>query len=93
MKSLSGIMSQTSQNQYLASCRARYPSRNRQGKSAMIDEVSDTLGWDRKHTIKALNGKVSHGKCALKRGSKRFAPQRKFRSSSRFGNAANCAFF
>jgi hypothetical protein len=70
MKSLSGIMSQKSQNQYLASCRARYPNRNRQGKSAMIDEVSDTLGWDRKHTIKALNGKVSDEKCAQKRGSK-----------------------
>lgn len=63
-------MSQKSQNQYLASCRARYPSRNRLGKSAMIDEVSDTLGWNRKHTIKALNGKVSHGKSAQKRGSK-----------------------
>ena len=25
----------------------------------MIDEVSDTLGWDRKHTIKALGRKVS----------------------------------
>jgi hypothetical protein len=36
----------------------------------MIDEVSDTLGWDRKHTIKALNGKVSHGGNAKKRGSK-----------------------
>jgi hypothetical protein len=36
----------------------------------MIDEVSDTLGWDRKHTIKALNGKVSLGRKAKKRGSK-----------------------
>lgn len=36
----------------------------------MIDEVSDTLGWDRKHTIKALNGKVSLGELARKRGSK-----------------------
>ena len=36
----------------------------------MIDEVSDTLGWDRKHAIKALNGKVSHGKKATRRGSK-----------------------
>ena len=36
----------------------------------MIDEVSDTLGWDRKHTIKALNGKVTLGKKAKKRGSK-----------------------
>jgi hypothetical protein len=36
----------------------------------MIDEVSDTLGWDRKHAIKALNGMVSHGPRARKRGSK-----------------------
>ncbi len=35
----------------------------------MIDEVSDTLGWDRKHAIKALNGKVSLGLGARKRGS------------------------
>ena len=36
----------------------------------MIDEVSDVLGWNRKHTIKALNGKVSLGSKAKKRGSK-----------------------
>lgn len=36
----------------------------------MIDEVSDAMGWDRKHTIKALNGRVSLGKKANKRGSK-----------------------
>jgi hypothetical protein len=36
----------------------------------MIDEVSDTLGWVRKHTIKALNGKVSLGIGAKGRGSK-----------------------
>lgn len=36
----------------------------------MIDEVSDTLGWNRKHTIKALNGKVTLGRRAAKRGSK-----------------------
>jgi hypothetical protein len=63
-------MSHTSKEEYLDSCRRRYPSRNRAGKSAMIDEVSDTLGWNRKHTIKALNGKVSHGKQAKRRGSK-----------------------
>ncbi len=56
MKSLSGIMSHQSQEEYLESCRARYPSRNRKGKSTMIDEVSDVFGWNRKHTIKALNG-------------------------------------
>ena len=36
----------------------------------MIDEVSDVLGWNRKHAIKALNGKVSLGKTAKRRGSK-----------------------
>ena len=36
----------------------------------MIGKVSDTLGWERKHTIKALNGKVTLGKRAKKRGSK-----------------------
>jgi hypothetical protein len=70
MKTRSGIMSKTSREQYLESCRRRYSSRNRQGKSAMIDEVSDALGWDRKHTIKALNGKVALGKQARRRGSK-----------------------
>ena len=70
MKLLSGIMSQKSKEEYLESCRARYPSRNREGKSAMIDEVSDIMGWERKHTIKALNGNVSLGLQARKRGSK-----------------------
>ncbi len=50
------IMSKWSKKEYLESCRWRYPGRNRAGKSAMIDEVSDSLGWDRKHTIKALRG-------------------------------------
>jgi hypothetical protein len=63
-------MSHTSKEHYLESYRQRYPSRNRAGKSAMIDEVSDTLGWDRKHTIKALGRKVTHGKQARRRCSK-----------------------
>jgi hypothetical protein len=70
MKSISGIMSNQSKKEYLEACRVRYPSRNRAGKSAMIDEVSDALGWNRKHTIKALNGKVSLGRQSKKRGSK-----------------------
>ena len=37
-------MSHTSKEEYLESCRQRYPSRNRAGKSAMIDEASDALG-------------------------------------------------
>ncbi len=70
MKTLSGIMSHQSKEEYLESSRARYPSRDRGGKSAMIDEVSDIFGWERKHTIKALNGKVRLGPKAKKRGSK-----------------------
>lgn len=69
MKTLSGIMSNKSKTEYLENCRARYPSRNRKGKSTMIDEVCDTLGWERKHAIKALNDKVTKGSSAQKRGS------------------------
>lgn len=61
-------MGKGSKNEYLESCRVRYAGRNRAGKSLMIDEVSDAFGWDRKHTIKALNGQVSLGKGAGKRG-------------------------
>lgn len=70
MRTLSGIMSKKSKEEYIESCRQRYPSRNRAGRSAMIDEVCDSLGWERKHAIKALNRQVSLGKGAKKRGSK-----------------------
>lgn len=63
-------MSHQAKEEYLESSRVRYPGGNCAGKSAMIDEVIDTLGWDRKHTIKALNGKVSLGRKVRKRGSK-----------------------
>ena len=63
-------MSHTSKEEWQESCRERYPGRNRAGRSAMIDEVSDTLGWDRKHTLKALNRQVSQAKKARRRGSK-----------------------
>jgi hypothetical protein len=63
-------MIQKSKTEYLESCRARHPNRNRAGRSAMIDEVSDVLGWNRKHAIKALNGKVSLGQKTRRRGSK-----------------------
>lgn len=63
-------MSHTSKEEYLESCRQRYPGRNRAGKSAMIDEVCDTFGWDRKHAIKALNNRVALGGQAERRGSK-----------------------
>ncbi len=63
-------MSHVSKKEYLESCRQRYLSRNRMGRSAMIDEVIDTFGWKRKHAIKALKGKVTRGNNAKKRGSK-----------------------
>jgi hypothetical protein len=69
MKTLSEIMSHQSKEEYLESCRERYPSRNRAGKTAMINEISDTFGWDRKHAIKAINRQVTHGRKAQKRGS------------------------
>ena len=50
-------MSQKSKIEYLESCRARYASRNRVGRSAMIDEVSDTLGWDHAR-VKSARGKL-----------------------------------
>jgi len=54
MKIISGIMSNQSKQEYIEARGPCSPSRNRAGKSVMIDEVSDTLGWDRKRTIKAI---------------------------------------
>ena len=79
-------MSSASKEEYLESCRLRYPSRNREGKSRMIDEVSDAMGWDRKHTIKVLNGKVHLGK-KLKNGVvKQHMTKNPFQSLFRFGS-------
>jgi len=70
MKTKSGPMSKKSKSEYLEMCRRRYGRRNREGKTVMIDEVSEVMGWDRKHTIKALNRRVNQGPKARKRGSK-----------------------
>ena len=70
MKTISGIMSRVSKEEDLESCGQRYASRNRVSRSAMINEVCDPLGWDRKHAIKALNGKVTLVSKAKERGSK-----------------------
>ncbi len=70
MKRKPGQMSGEAKEQYIEGCRARYLRRNRQGKSALIDEVVEMQGWDRKHAIKVLNGKAGFGKAAQKRGSK-----------------------
>jgi len=70
MKKETGTMSKQSKSELLEYCRKRYGRRNREGKSAMIDELSEVMGWGRKHTIKALNGRVTQGKKARRRGSK-----------------------
>lgn len=49
-------MSKESQREYVESCRQRYGKRGRRGKSVMVTEVCEALGWSRKHAIKALNG-------------------------------------
>jgi hypothetical protein len=66
MKTISGIMSYLSKKEYGESCRQRDLSRNRAGRSAMIAEIIDAFGWDRKHASKALHGKVSRGSEAQK---------------------------
>ena len=63
-------MSHVSYKEYLESCRQRYLSRNRLGRSAMIDDFIDVFCWDCKHASQALNGKVTPGNKARKRGSK-----------------------
>jgi hypothetical protein len=68
MKQPESVMSKRSKEEFLEWCRSRYPKRDRKGKSRMLDEICETLGWDRKHAIKALNGLVSLGRQAKKRG-------------------------
>jgi len=62
MQTISGNMSHSSKAEYLECCRARYPNRKRAGRNTTIDEISNVLGYDRKHASKALNGKVNLGK-------------------------------
>jgi len=64
-------MSETSKQEYLAGARGRYARRNRAGKTRLLDEVCEALGWERKHAIKALNGKRSKGGRRGKSGRKK----------------------
>ena len=61
-------MSKRSKEEFLERCRSLYPKRNRKGKSRMLDEVCETLNWDRKHAIEALRVLVSLVRQAKKRG-------------------------
>ena len=63
MGNYSGTMSESSKREYFESARSRYGRRNRKGKSRLLDELCETLDWDRKHAIKSLNGRINrHGR-------------------------------
>ena len=64
-------MSDTGKQEYLSGARARYGRRTREGKSRLLDEVCEALGWERKHAIKALNGKRSTGSRRGRSGRKK----------------------
>ena len=51
-------MSQKVREEMLPRLRQRYLERGRQGRSRMLDEVCEQFGYDRKHAIKLLSGKV-----------------------------------
>lgn len=70
MKRKTGSMSQTSTEELIRNRRKSYSQRNRAGKSQMITEIANTLGWDRKHTIKVLNGKCWNKKPTEERKSR-----------------------
>lgn len=51
----------TEKRAHLASFRERYSFLGRREKGLLIDEACALLKWDRKHAIKALNGKACKG--------------------------------
>jgi hypothetical protein len=51
-------MSQNSKREVLLKVRERYARRGREGRSKLIDEVCELCGYERKHAIKMLNGRL-----------------------------------
>lgn len=51
--------------------RERYAGRGREGRSKLIDEVCELCGYDRKHAIKLLNGKLPLAGGRRRRGGPR----------------------
>ena len=51
-------MSQNSKREVILKMRDRYSRRGREGRSRLIDEVCALCGYERKHAIKMLNGKL-----------------------------------
>ena len=51
-------MSQNTTREMLLKMRERYRRRGREGRSRLIDEVCEMCGYERKHAIKVLGGKL-----------------------------------
>ena len=51
-------MSQELKMEWLPKLRVRYQSRNREGKSRMLDELCDDYNYERKYAIKLLRAAV-----------------------------------
>ena len=65
-------MSQNSKREVLLKMRERYVGRGREGRSKLIQEVCELCGYDRKHAIKLLNGKLPiAGGCQRRGGPRR----------------------
>ncbi|MEM7699895.1 MAG: integrase [Verrucomicrobiota bacterium] len=48
-------MSQTSKNEYIEKMRSRYQQRGREGRSRLLDELTEVCSVSRKHAIKLMN--------------------------------------
>jgi len=59
-------MSQKSKKEVIAKMRERYSGRGREGRSRLIDELCELVGYSRKHAIKVLGKKGAAKSTALK---------------------------
>ncbi len=64
-------MSQTSKKEVIAKMRERYSGRGREGRSRLIDELCELVGYSRKHAIKVLGKKLPIGGMVPRRGGPR----------------------
>lgn len=54
-------MNKATQKEQLPKYRQRYKNRGKEGKSRLLDEICEQHGYNRKHAIKLLGGKVGYG--------------------------------
>lgn len=72
-------MSKNSQREVLLKMRERYEGRGREGRSKLIDEVCELCGYERKHAIKVLNGRLP----ITGEGPRRGGPRRRYGEAER----------